>query len=119
MPDRFFSDVDILLFPSSKEGLGFSVLEAKAAGCVVIASSVGGLVEIVKDGYDGFLLSEFSAFNLVKVFRKLMEDGVFREIVNNARESMKNFSIESMASRTRKVYEKALKVEGVIKSKGE
>lgn len=46
---------DILLLPSESESFGLSALEAMACGCAVIASDIGGLPELVRDGIDGYL----------------------------------------------------------------
>lgn len=47
---------DIYAQPSRAEGFGLSVLEAMAAGLPVVATSVGGLPEIVLEGETGFLV---------------------------------------------------------------
>jgi glycosyltransferase involved in cell wall biosynthesis len=47
--------VHALVVPSRREGLGMVALEALHAGCPVVASAIGGLVEIVEDG-DGILV---------------------------------------------------------------
>jgi len=46
---------DILLMPSESESFGLAALEAMACGCAVVASRIGGLPELVRDGADGRL----------------------------------------------------------------
>jgi L-malate glycosyltransferase len=46
---------DVYLLPSQTESFGLSALEALASGVPVIASHVGGLPEVVRDGETGFL----------------------------------------------------------------
>ena len=48
---------DLLLLPSDTESFGLVALEAMACQVPVIASSVGGLPEVVRDGRDGFLVT--------------------------------------------------------------
>lgn len=48
--------IDILALPSLREGLPMILLEAMAAGCVVVATRVGGTPELVEDGVNGFLV---------------------------------------------------------------
>ena len=47
--------LDVFILPSLWEGLGIAILEAQAVGVPVLASNVGGIKEIVKDGETGLL----------------------------------------------------------------
>ncbi len=53
--EHFLSIADFLLLPSEQESFGLVALEAMAAGCVVIASEVGGLPELIEHKKTGFL----------------------------------------------------------------
>jgi glycosyltransferase involved in cell wall biosynthesis len=61
---RFYSHADILIAPSivddqgNTEGLGLTLLEANACGVPCIGSRVGGIVDIIKEGQNGFLVDE-------------------------------------------------------------
>ena len=48
--------LDILLHPSSAEGLGTAVIDAMALGIPPIAFRVGGLPELIEDGRSGVLV---------------------------------------------------------------
>ena len=52
---RWYSQMDIVLMPSRSEGFGLTAIEAMAYGCVMVASDVGGLPEVVRDGICGLL----------------------------------------------------------------
>jgi glycosyltransferase involved in cell wall biosynthesis len=53
---RFHAAFDVLLLPSTMEGLPLTALEAMASGTPVVASRIGALPEIVADGVNGFLV---------------------------------------------------------------
>ena len=53
----FYRGLDVYLNTSLHEGIPMSILEAMAHNLPVIAPAVGGLVEIIEDGVDGFLVA--------------------------------------------------------------
>lgn len=55
---RFYDAVDVLLLPSINEGTPVSVIEALAARRPVVATRVGGIPDVVRDGVDGFLVDD-------------------------------------------------------------
>ena len=60
MPKESFwcVSVDLLVNVSTTEGLPVSMMEAMSFSIPVLATDVGGVGEIVKDGYNGFLIDE-------------------------------------------------------------
>jgi glycosyltransferase involved in cell wall biosynthesis len=52
----YLAAMDLFVAPSRTEGLGLAIIEALAAGVPVLASSVGGIPEVVEDGVCGRLL---------------------------------------------------------------
>ena len=57
VPDaaRYVHAFDIFLMTSRKEGLPYALLEAEHAGIPIVASTEGGIPEIVRDGENGIL----------------------------------------------------------------
>ncbi|MEN3311455.1 MAG: hypothetical protein V7645_784 [Actinomycetota bacterium] len=53
---QFYAAFDSLVLPSGNEGTPVSVIEALAAEVPVVATRVGGLPDVVRDGEDGFLV---------------------------------------------------------------
>ena len=52
----YLESMDVFVLPSVEEGLGIAILEAMAAGVPVVATSVGGIPEIVTHGETGLLV---------------------------------------------------------------
>ncbi len=55
--DALYAWADAVVLPSRFEGVPLTVLEAQRLGCVVLATEVGAVAEVVRDGEDGFLIS--------------------------------------------------------------
>jgi len=60
------------VLPSLDEAFGLVVLEAMSVGTPVVASRVGGIVEIVRDGVDGFLVSPGDANELAEALSRIL-----------------------------------------------
>lgn len=63
-----------LVLPSRSEGLPRVILEAMARGRAVVASSVGGIPELVEDGATGFLVPPEDPVLLSEALAKILED---------------------------------------------
>ncbi len=78
MPE-VYRRADIALVPTCySEGTSLSCLEAMASGCAVIATNVGGLPELVINGYNGLLISP-DAIELENAISRLLEDAALRK----------------------------------------
>jgi L-malate glycosyltransferase len=54
---QLLSEADLFLLPSDMESFGLAALEAMACEVPVVAANVGGLVEVVEHGVDGYLFT--------------------------------------------------------------
>ncbi len=98
--------MDIMIHPSLAEGFGRAVLEAMAVGRPVVASRVGGLREIIRDGENGFLVTPGSTREIVDRVLQLAGDPVLREkFSREARhEVMSNYLIEDKVKKLESVW---------------
>jgi glycosyltransferase involved in cell wall biosynthesis len=76
--------MDAQLHPSMAEGFGRAVLEGMALGKPVIASAVGGLREIIRDGENGFLVPVGDVQAMAERLRVLARDRALRARIGAA-----------------------------------
>ena len=75
----FYAAFDALLLPSISEGTPVSAIEALAAGRPVVATRVGGVPDVVRDGEDGLLVEPGAIDDLAERLARLARDPVLRE----------------------------------------
>lgn len=98
----FYDECDIIIIPSASESFGRTVVEAMASGKPIIATSVGGIVEIVDDGLTGMLVEYGNEKELNDTIISLLEDQKKRNtLAHNAR-------IQAERLYTERVYQERL-----------
>lgn len=103
--ERDLRDAAVMVYLSRQEGLGSAALLAMAAGVPVIASRVGGLTEIVRDGETG-LLVENTAQAVADAVRRLVADpDLAARLGETARQRVaERFTVEAMVEKTLEAY---------------
>lgn len=101
---------DVYVLPSFSESCPMGILEAMASGTPIVASNVGGIPELLKDGATGMLVPPGSpgalAEAIVSILRHPDEASL---LARRALEEVKAcFSIEKQVSRTMAMYERVL-----------
>lgn len=103
---KILPELSVLLFTSAMEGLGTTLLDAMACGVPVVATSTGGIPEIVLDGTTGLLAPVGEAAGLAVQVARLFSDPPLRErLTRAAREHVRRFGKEVMARETLRQYE--------------
>jgi glycosyltransferase involved in cell wall biosynthesis len=100
-----------LVLPSYYEGLPMSILEALATGLPVIATTVGGIPEAVKDGYNGFLIPVGDIQVLANRISQLITNPELRATMGrNSREvAERDFDVVSYVNKLISLYASALR----------
>jgi len=101
---------DLFLLPSKSESFGLAALEAMVNGVPVISSNTGGLPEVNKQGFSGYLSDVGNVEEMAKNGISILKDGeTLNKFKKNAKEMAQNFDIHAIVPMYEKLYEKALK----------
>lgn len=97
---------DIFVLPSLQEGMPNSLLEAMACGLPVVATKIGGVVDIIEDGIDGVLVEPGNVRGLAdKIIQLLRRKDIAERVAHNAYHKIKNhYSLDSVAQRYIQLY---------------
>ena len=111
---ELFKSSDCFVFPSLREGLGLSALEAMASGLPLIATYVGGIKDYAKDGITGYCLSNsMDIVTMSDVIVKMLYSSDFcKECSHHNIAIAKQFDIHQSLSAMEWIYEKVEGAEG-------
>ena len=104
------TSADVLVVPSIYEPFGIVALEGMATGVPVVASRVGGLVEIIDHDRTGVFVHPRSPESIAWGICKILSDFDHAKwITENAKEELcKSYSWEAVAMKTAEVYKKVM-----------
>jgi len=85
---EILSTFDIFVFPSLNEGMGKAVVEAMCLGKPIIASRVGGILDLIVDGVNGLLVPQADSQILAANIKTLLSDPAKREKMGNEGKKM-------------------------------
>ncbi|HJR59617.1 MAG TPA: glycosyltransferase [Vicinamibacterales bacterium] len=103
---------DIFVMSSLTEGLGTSLLDAMACGKPIVATTAGGIPEVVRDRHTGFLVPPRDHHAMADAIVRLLKDEGLRRRMGAAGLSLvnANFSAERMVQETLGVYERVARI---------
>jgi glycosyltransferase involved in cell wall biosynthesis len=106
----FFAAFDVFVLPSGNEGTPVTAIEALASGCPVVATSVGGVPDVVDDGVDGFLVEPGTVDGLASRLGELARDTELRTRMGAAgRERMQTrYSVDRLVDDMDRLYRELL-----------
>jgi len=101
---------DAFVFPSRREGMANSVLEAMSTGLPCLVSNTAGASAIIENGKNGYALDADDEPGFAKTLIELLEDAVLRDRVGAAARTtvVESFSLASTARRYLDLYTRLL-----------
>jgi glycosyltransferase involved in cell wall biosynthesis len=106
VPQTLLRKSAIFVLASYAEPFGLAVAEARAAGCAVIATNVGGIPEVLEGGEAGRLVPPGRPDLIEKELRKLMSDpNELTEWQARSKKGAQYFNVDRMAEDYERVYE--------------
>ena len=102
---------DVFVQPSREpEGFSLMLIEAMASGAVPIATNIGGTLDIVRDGENGFLFVPNDVTNLAMLIQKTRQGINFPRVIEQAVQSAREVNVAKIAKQTLVLYNKTLSV---------
>lgn len=96
---------DIFCFPSHREGLGLSALEAMSCGLPLITSNVHGINDYSQDDVTGYKSSPNDVFSWAEKIKILIDDPSKREqFGKNNVEIVEKYSMQNILQRMKEIY---------------
>jgi L-malate glycosyltransferase len=97
---------DLFAMSSVTEGLGTSLLDAMACARPIVATTAGGIPEIVEDGVNGLLVPPRDHTAMARAILRMLEDPAIRQRMGDAglERVTARFTVDRMVEQTAEVY---------------
>ena len=105
-----YAALDVFVLPSLNEGLPMTILEAMAASKSVIATRVGAIPTVIKDGETGLLVDPCNVTGLRDALARLLTDSDLCRRIGSAGHDWvsRNYTSQAMALKYRQMYDEVL-----------
>jgi glycosyltransferase involved in cell wall biosynthesis len=104
--DAILRQIDVAVMSSEYEGMPLFVFECMAAAVPLVATAVGGVPDVVKDGETGLLVAPHDAAGLASAIERVLADPQLgANLARAAAARLDQFTIDSVARRFADLYE--------------
>jgi glycosyltransferase involved in cell wall biosynthesis len=113
---EILASIDIFVMPSTAEGLPNSLLEAMAMGKPVVATKVGGIPEVIRNGFNGILIPPRDHRELAMAIKNLIGNSQLAVKMGQAARNfvLNNHSIVEIAQKWQTLYLSILREKGLM-----
>ena len=110
----YYAAFDALVLPSANEGTPVSVIEALAAETPVVATRVGGVPDVVREGQEGFLVDAGDTEALAERLARLAHDATLRRRLGKSGRDrvLKRYAVERLLDDIDRLYRELLRARG-------
>ncbi len=111
---EIFNIIDINVISSLSEALCLSLIEGMCVGKPSVGTDTGGIPEVIKDGYNGYLVPAGDSSGLADAILKLVRDPLLRKTMGDKGREMaaQSFTAGAMARGIEELYEAVVKKNG-------
>ena len=107
-----FKASDLFITASTTETQGITMLEAQANGLVCIGISAGGIKELIRNNYNGFLIKKGDKKEFAnKIIKLLSNDSLKKRMQKNTLKEIKRHYISNIIELWEKTYSKLIENE--------
>jgi len=113
---NFYAISDVFVLPSIidsggfTEAMGLVIPEAMRSGLPVVASSVGGIVDIIEDGVNGLLVEQKEPKSIANAIERILTNKDLEKRINeNSKKTVEQFYPEIIAKQHLKIFQDVLK----------
>jgi glycosyltransferase involved in cell wall biosynthesis len=103
-----YESADLLVLPSWYEAFGIVLVQAMAAGLPCVASDVGGIPSVVRDGQSGLLFPIGDATALASALRQLEDTNLRERLGTQAQRDAEQFNLETRFDDLMAMYQRAI-----------
>jgi len=109
-PSELLARSQVLVLTSRYEGLPMSILEGMSLGLPTIATDVGGVRELIKDGETGYLVRKENIESVRSALQRMLVDPGLRRAFGRAAKDRcrQHFSVQQMTAQTSATYRSIL-----------
>ena len=106
---NFYRSLNLFVSTSTQESFGLTVVEAQMSAVPVISSNIEGINKIITDGWNGILFKTGDPQDLASKVEIIYKDDALRnKLIENGRESSKQFDIKPYLERLEQLYQELI-----------
>ena len=105
---QIYSAVDAAILPSREDNLPNVMLEAMACGTPVIGTSVGGIVDVIKNGHNGILSNKTEVAAIADAINHYISNKKQFDKIKIRQLALETFSMEKQAKQYNKLYQQMI-----------